>query len=225
MVFDPQSKVVMIGHEGARVGYEMHHINNRTTRQDVTALVSPLYTQFPDVLEAEPFWEYIAFQTPDGITYGEDTIYVSLYNAPYMGALYNRVAAALGENEADRIPRDYAIKCGLKTQTYRIKVYDRDILNHQLPGLPRGARYSAGSGISYHVDAPNIKDMYFLHRNPVAVASFYGHSMPTHPDLDDVDTEHFKGFAVTFDAATLSVLKMKRYFFPQDPLMLDFQDR
>lgn len=225
MAFDQYAKVIMIGHEGIRVGYEMKQLDRQHLRQLMVALVAPLYATFSDVLEAQEAWEYVAFQTKDGVTYDQDTLYLSLINAPKNGILYKKVEKALGRKEAERLPRDYAIKCGLKSKTYRIKVYDRDILRHQLPGLPTGARFSTGSGISYHIDKPHFKDMYFLHKNVSIVRDFYNCTMPQHKDLDDTDVDYFKGFAVTFDQNTLKILKMKRYFFPQDPQMINFKDK
>lgn len=219
-----QARVVMVGLEGARIGYDVQGFYTQDLHQTITSLVAPLYVRFPIVAEAEEYWEYVAFQTADGITYDEETIYVSLNDAPKNGLLYKQVEETLGTEEAERIPRDYAIKCALRSGTYRIKVYDRDILRHQVPGLPSGARLSAGSGISYHIDASHIKDMYFLHKDSWIVGEFYQQVMPVHSCFDDTDVDHYKGFAVTYDSNTMHVLKMKRYYFPQDPLMANFKD-
>lgn len=154
--------------------------------------------------------QQLSFQAADGVRYFEDKLM-----AVYSGG--KERCADLGfwmSNPHD----DYCVNYFLNSKQTQVKFYDLDIEKYQRPLMPKGATVAApfGQGVSH--DGSRY-DYYFCHHNLFEVAEFFGLPAPTVPALDAIDKNNSieKVFGLAYDAKTLKCLKLKRYFYPQDP--------
>ncbi|OYZ12843.1 MAG: hypothetical protein B7Y39_18640 [Bdellovibrio sp. 28-41-41] len=156
--------------------------------------------------------QQFSFQAADHITYFEDK-----FMAVYSGGRKTYRDFDLDiKNPHD----DYCVNYFCESKKTTVKFYDLDISYHEKPSLPLGSTFASpfGHGLGTH---SNRKDVYFCHGSVSAVAEFYNMPQPTTSGLGSVDEDQSvtKVFGLSYDSKTLQPMKLKRYFYPRDPLL------
>jgi hypothetical protein len=157
--------------------------------------------------------EQFSFQPADGKVYKEDKFMVVYSGGKKDCFLYPEMGVIDPHD-------DYCVNHFLTSGKKITKFYDLDIERHAKPTLPEGARYIThwGHGVS---ENPNMKDAYFLFKDVTAVADFL--NLPV-PNLEEVkefcqDTTFEKVLGLTYNTYSLEPLKLKLYYYPDDPYM------
>lgn len=155
--------------------------------------------------------EQFSFQPADMITYHEHK-----FMAVFSGG---KEDYKLFDIDVSNPHDDYCVNYFIDSKTKAAKFYDLDIHRHTKPKLPPGSKPITVWGLG--VGATSKKDLYFLHRDVGVVSSFFKLPAPYFNKIDNFcnDTSFMKAFGVTYDAETLEPLKLKMYYYPNDPLM------
>lgn len=164
-------------------------------------------------------WEMIGF-TKAGANIPVDTIGIVMKGHPpeEMLSKYN-------PHPSSSFADYYQLKVGLDGSEPVLKVYDLTLGVHPLPMLPEGTAIHHNQGIGVHFGCPlraNHRDVYFTHNSASKMMSWaecVGVQFPYYGDEETPDL--LLGMGVTWDVRTFRVLKLKRYFFPNDPLLND----
>jgi hypothetical protein len=156
--------------------------------------------------------EQFSFQDADGISYFEPKLMLV-----YSGG---REAARLTDLPITEAHEHYCINYFLESKVSKQKFYDLHIENHRHPELPEGSYYASPFGLGISNDGMR-KDVYFVHCDLRGVARHFDLPPPTVAALLNIDEDLAveKVFGLTYEAASLKPLKLKRYFYPQDPYL------
>lgn len=170
--------------------------------------IGALFQEGVDIDRLEQF----SFQDADGITYFEPKLMLV-----YAGG--EEVAKSTGL-PIGKGHEHYCINYFLDSKTKKMKFYDLMIKNHSHPVLPEGSYYAAPFGLGISGDGLR-KDVYFVHTDLQMVAKFFKLPEPTVSELLEIDSDNSveKVFGLSYDAETLTPLKLKRYYYPKDPLL------
>lgn len=108
----------------------------------------------------------------------------------------------------------------LESKKLDIKFYDLDIDNYIKPAMPKGAFVASPFGLGLSRQK-NRFDYYFCHPNMEEVSNFFNLPAPTLSELSAIDgnNEVLKVFGLAYDPQTLRPIKLKRYYYPQDPYL------
>lgn len=160
--------------------------------------------------------ELVSFFPADNITYFEDTLVIIFGGCrnslnPKLFQDYHGIkiflnasnsSSSYAYNEGDYVYKDY-----LKTDFFELK---------DIP-LPKNIKLANNFGIGTYSDVyhKNIKDLYFWSTNFLDVCNFY-HVDPLYMG-PSIGVNYLWG--LSFDNITKKPLKLKRYFYPSDPLL------
>jgi|JI10StandDraft_1071094.scaffolds.fasta_scaffold27440_4 hypothetical protein len=156
--------------------------------------------------------QQFSFQAADGISYFEDKLM-----AVYSGGKQDYLNYSIDV----KVPHDdYCVNFYLDSLKSAAKFYDLDIDSYPRPALPEGATLATPFG---HGLAPGMdrQDVYFCHPDLAYVSDFYKLPAPSIVTLSKIDADLTitKVFGLSYSTSSLTPLKLKRYFYPQDPNM------
>ncbi|MBL7557219.1 MAG: hypothetical protein JNM24_15440 [Bdellovibrionaceae bacterium] len=156
--------------------------------------------------------QQFSFQAADGISYFEDKLM-----AVYSGGTSEYLNYSFNIKQPHD---DYCVNFYLDSRKSAAKFYDLDIDSYAKPTLPEGSTFASPFGHGIAPDS-NRQDVYFCHPDLHYVARFFSLPAPTVPELATIDQNLsvIKVFGLSYDANSLKPLKLKRYFYPQDPNM------
>lgn len=156
--------------------------------------------------------QQLSFQAADGVRYFEDKL-MAVYSG---GKTSCRELGFELENPHD----DYCVNYFLESKKLDIKFYDLDIDNYIKPAMPKGAFVASPFGLGLSRQK-NRFDYYFCHPNMEEVSNFFNLPAPTVSELSAIDgnNEVLKVFGLAYDPQTLRPIKLKRYYYPQDPYL------
>lgn len=177
----------------------------------LTAFRLEMLTTFGEVVDLDKLQQF-SFQAADGKAYTEHKFMV-VFSGGKTDCHHTSVPVV---NPHD----DYCVNYFTLSLNRVPKFYDLDVHNHTWPDLLEGSVTIDHWGIGVS-ENPTIKDVYFLHPNPRAVAAHF--NMPV-PYLDEIgwftdNTTFDKVFGLTYDTNTLEPIKLKMYYYPGDPNM------
>lgn len=154
--------------------------------------------------------QQLSFQAADGIRYHEDKL-MAVYSG---GKTSCKELGFSLENPHD----DYCVNYFLDSREIAVKFYDLDIDKYVKPKMPEGSFVASPFGLGLSLEKKRF-DYYFCHKNMAEVASFFNLPAPTVEELAwlDNDNEILKVFGLAYDPETLQPIKLKRYYYPQDP--------
>ena len=113
---------------------------------------------------------------------------------------------------------DYCLNYYCDSKKSSAKFYDLDVDRYPRPELPVGSElaYPFGHGVGMQSDR---QEVYFCHHDLALVSDYFKLPLPTSPSSAefDLNTKYLKVFGLTYEVQTLKPLKLKRYFYPQDP--------
>ncbi len=117
----------------------------------------------------------------------------------------------------------YVIKVNLKTKEFYFKLYTFDFDRYPIPPLPKTSIYKTQFGIGYYPEKEDLKDVidiYFYNQIPVEVCNFFNNE-----NLKKVSPfiNCNALFAITFNYEKKIVLKLKRYIYPSDIRLRNFE--
>jgi len=166
-------------------------------------------------------WEMVGSTTPDKISTFCDTIGIVFKGNPPEHLLKNHLIHPKS-NFADY----YQLKIALNgSELPVLKVYDLTLGLHPLPSFPDGIAILENQGIGMYLSDEKrcfFRDIYFTHRNVDEMLSWAEKKDIKFPIFGNEKTEGMCfGFGVTWDVRNFQVLKLKRYFFPDDPSLND----
>lgn len=180
-------------------------------RELLIELIHIIGQEFNEGVDLE-LLEQFSFQDADGISYFEPKLMLV-----YAGG---EEVAKKSNLPIGRAHEHYCINYFLESKIKKMKFYDMEIHRHPHPELPAESYYAApfGHGISFD---GKRKDVYFVHTDLLGVAKFFNLPAPTVTELSEIDLDLTveKVFGLTYDTETLKPLKLKRYFYPQDPFL------
>lgn len=165
--------------------------------------------RFGEAIEL-PRLQQLSFQAADGIRYFEDKLM-----AVYSGGKTH--CADLGFSLAN--PHDdYCVNYFLDSKEIAIKFYDLDIESYEKPAMPEGSFVASPFGLGLNL-SKKYYDYYFCHNQIQVVADFFSLPVPTVEELKEIDEDPSvtKVFGLSYESKTLKPVKLKRYFYPQDP--------
>ncbi|TFG95658.1 hypothetical protein E4H12_12825 [Candidatus Thorarchaeota archaeon] len=184
-----------------------------TPTEVVVRFVTEILNVFQEPIQLNRLQQF-SFQAADGISYDEPK-----FMAVFSGG---REEIKNHNIDASRPHDDYCVNYFLHSKKKAFKFYDLDVERHATPELLEGTVYAFpyGHGVS---ELPR-KDVYFVHTELFRVAEHFGLPAPTVDELHVIDTDNTipKVFGLSYDTVTLAPLKLKRYFYPRDPLMKYF---
>jgi hypothetical protein len=154
--------------------------------------------------------QQFSFQAADGISYFEDK-FMLVYSGGETD--YKEFGLSLY-----RPHDDYCINYYCDSKKSSAKFYDLEVDRYPRPELPVGSElaYPFGHGVGMQSDR---QDVYFCHHDLALVSDYFKLPLPTSPSSAefDLNTKYLKVFGLTYEVQTLKPLKLKRYFYPQDP--------
>lgn len=156
--------------------------------------------------------QQFSFQAADKIGYQEDK-----FMAVYSGGRTKYVEYNIDVKDPHD---DYCVNFYIESKTTSVKFYDLSLDSYDKPRLPEGSQLASPFGHGIGEDRQR-QDVYFCHHDMEAVVRHF--QLPS-PGLDvirsiDNNLNIVKIFGLSFDSSTLKPLKLKRYFYPQDPQM------
>jgi hypothetical protein len=154
--------------------------------------------------------QQFSFQAADKISYFEDK-----FMLVYSGGEEDYKESGLSLH---RPHDDYCINYYCESKKSAVKFYDLEVNLYSMPSLPQGSElaYPFGHGVG---TLTYRQDVYFCHHDIKLVSEFFNLPMPTSVSSSkyDLDPKVMKVFGLTYDVQTLKPMKLKRYFYPQDP--------
>ena len=154
--------------------------------------------------------QQFSFQAADGISYFEDK-FMMVYSGGESD--YKEFGLSLY-----RPHDDYCINYYCNSKQSAAKFYDLEVDRYPRPQLPEDSElaYPFGHGVGMQSDR---QDVYFCHHDLALVSEYFNLPLPTSPSSAeyDLNTKYMKVFGLTYEVQTLKPLKLKRYFYPQDP--------
>ena len=124
--------------------------------------------------------------------------------------------------EDDNFLDYYAIKINIKTKEYYLKFYTLNYHKFNLLKLPEKSVIAHQFGIGYYKkdSLENIIDIYFYHKNPIEVCEFFKNEnlKAIKPNKNCIAL-----FGLTYNNKTLEVIKLKRYIYPNDKCIKNFE--
>lgn len=224
-VFESESYLFFLNHSGlADRNAEEITIRENTIEENLYSTATcphEYYFNFADLCARcgfsyfeRPYLEQFSFQKADKVIYHEDKI-MSLY----------RDLRFAPEDLVQRISKPhphFSINFFLSSKETEFKFYDLDISRYRLPEIPASLKLASAFGIGVDFNR-NRRDVYLTGRSSLeAVHSF---SLPE-PDIKNLSLPEEPGdclklFGLSFDANTLKPLKLKRYYYPRDPALLN----
>ena len=165
-------------------------------------------------------WEMIGLTKADNISTFTDTI-----GLVFKGRPPENILKGYFIHPKSNFTDYYQLKIGLDRSNPVLKVYDLTLGLHPLPSLPDGVAILENQGIGLYLSdekRSHLRDVYFTHDNYQIMASWAKSKDIKFPTFGDEKTENIIfGFGVTWNVETFKILKLKRYFFPKDPLLED----
>lgn len=174
-------------------------------------LIHIIGSQFNEGVDLENL-EQFSFQDADGVSYFEPKLMLVYSKGDEVAKANNLPIGEAHEH--------YCINYFLDSKIKKMKFYDLHIHLHPHPLLPEESYYAAPFGHGVSTDGLR-KDVYFVHKNMNFVSEFFNLPMPTVDSLSEIDNDNTveKVFGLTYEARTMKPLKLKRYFYPRDPLL------
>lgn len=117
----------------------------------------------------------------------------------------------------------YAIKVNLKEGSFFFKNYTFDFNMFPLPKLPKESIFKTQFGVGFYPDNENLKniiDIYFFHKDTIFVCDFFkNQSLKSIQPSENCLSLH----GITFNYASNKILKFKRYIYPSDMFLKNFE--
>jgi hypothetical protein len=164
-------------------------------------------------------WEMVGFTKADGISTFVDTIGVVIKGQPPQ-SLLNKYPVHPNSEFADY----FQLKVGTDGSEPVVKFYDLTLGLYPLPSFPQGTSILANQGIGVYFGdrRRHLHDVYFTHTNFYKVSEWAESQKIEFPFYGDEKTPGITlGFGATWDERDFKIVKLKRYFFPNDPLLKD----
>lgn len=185
--------------------------SKKSPKEYLFAFIDVMGSTFDEGINLEKLQQF-SFQPADGINYNEHK-----FMAVYSGGkndhnLYNIDI----KNPHD----DYCVNYFLKSKKRVAKFYDLDVWKHQQPNVIAGSKILThwGQGVSINSEK---KDLYFMHYDVEMVSKFYNLPIPYYKTVKEFcfDKKIMKVFGLTYNSINFKPLKLKLYYYPNDPLM------
>lgn len=175
--------------------------------------LSEMAERFPEVTIEIDKLQQFSFQPADGIAYQEHK-FMAVFSGGMEDCFLHPEIGVFNPHD------DYCVNFFIESRQQVTKFYDLEIDRHSRPVLPKGGVPIThwGHGVSAN---PLVKDSYFLHPDVELVANHFGLPKPYLDEIRDfcTDTRFQKVFGLTYRTDTLAPLKLKLYFYPDDPNM------
>ena len=175
--------------------------------------IDEMHYRFPgEMIELDKLQQF-SFQPADGIAYQEHK-FMAVFSGGKEDCFLHPEIGVFNPHD------DYCVNFFIDSRERVTKFYDLDIDHHRRPVLPKeGIPITHwGHGVSAN---PLVKDSYFLHVDVENVAEHFGLPRPYLEEIHDfcTDLTFQKVFGLTYRADTLEPLKLKLYYYPDDPRM------
>jgi hypothetical protein len=217
IIADLSAATITLDHAGVSENtYRARGLKSQQTRDIYAQLVSV----FPAVLEESPEdWELLGVSEANGDNYRTPTISV-FYKGP----------PPPERREKYGVPSDlflvdaHAVKYELASGQSYLKVYRGDWWQVPLPGLPEGACLASNYGLGCHFQKPELasrRDVYFFHDNEAALNSWLVANGIKPVQKIDLPMGNLGLYGLQFDAVSLKSYRLKRYYQPHAPVIVD----
>lgn len=196
---------------GSRI--EENLFNSKTVPQEYLFnfidAMGALFSEGVDVNKLQQF----SFQLADNITYVEHK-FMAVYSGGRQDCSSFNVSI---KNPHD----DYCVNYFVDSKVRHAKFYDKDVWKYKQPAVPPGCQLLTHWGQGVNSAISGIHDLYLLYHSPQDIADFYCLPRPHHHSIRDFcnDTDVMKVFGLTYRTSDFKPLKLKMYYYPNDPHM------
>lgn len=209
---DPEANEICIDSGGLSENtYSARHEKGRY-------LLSLAVSAYPQLVSSGLFEkaDIIGVTRKDGRSYFEDTVSITFPGPPEA-----ELREEFGIPDEVNCFDCHTLKIGLESGIRFCKVYDAEFWRHPLPSMPSGWRLAHRFGIGLHFGSTRhemIRDVYFFHHDMTHVFRHFGLELPQ--TLVSEPPGCIKLFGVTYHLGQdMRILKAKRYWYPNDPLL------
>jgi len=158
--------------------------------------------------------ELVSHHKKDNLVNFSDTVTISYEGEPTYNLLRH-----FGVLENINFMDYFVLKFDLEQKDYYLKVYDSDFFKYKIPQLPKLSRIGSQFGIGKYFGRPKLskhRDVYFFHHDTQEVYQHFKLGEPINEIYDSTDGLALFGVSYLETEKGTEIIKLKRYFYPDD---------